>query len=82
LVTAEGAKGLTAASMKLVGIVHGEQGPLALVETTDGLGYIVKVGDVIGDGRVSEIGGESVTLTVAGRPGQAPSRVVLRLRAD
>ncbi len=82
LVTTEGAKGSTVASVKLVGIVQGQQGPLALIETTDGLGYIVKTGDVIGDGKVVEIGRDSVTFTVATRPGQAPSRVVLQLKTE
>lgn len=77
-----GAKGSTVASVKLVGIVQGQQGPLALIETTDGLGYIVKMGDVIGDGKVVEIGRDSVTFTVATRPGQAPSRVVLQLKTE
>ena len=70
-------KGLTVASVKLVGIVQGRQGPLALVETPDGLGYIVKPGDIVGDGKVSEIGRDSVTFLV-GRRGP----FVLRLRTE
>jgi len=68
--------------MKLVGIVQGRQGPLALVEGPDGLGYILRPGEAIGDGRVVEIGADSVTINVAGWPGQAPTRMVLRLKAD
>ena len=82
LIATEGTKGLTVTSAKLVGIVQGRQGPLALIETTDGLGYIVKTGDVIGDGRVVEIGRDNVTFAVAARPGQAPSRVTLQLRTE
>ena len=78
----EGPKGLTVASVKLVGIVQGRGGPLALVETPDGLGYILHGGDLIGDGKVFEIGSDSVTFNVTGRPGEAPSRVVLRLKTD
>ena len=70
-------KGLTVASAKLVGVIQGRQGPLALVETPDGLGYIVKIGDVVGDGKVAEIGRDSVTFEV-GRRGP----FVLRLRTE
>jgi hypothetical protein len=53
-----------------------------LVETPDGLGYILRVGDLIGDGKVLEIGSESVTFNVTRRPGEAPSRVVVRFRTE
>ena len=65
------------ASIKLVGVVQGSQGPLALVETPDGLGYIVKPGDVVGDGKVTEIGRDSVTFQLARR-----GPFVLRLRTE
>jgi len=77
-----GPGGLTTASLKLVGIVQGRESLLALVEGADGLGYILKPGDQIGDGRVAEIGPDSVTFTVSGRPGQPPTRTVLKLRTD
>lgn len=82
LATAEGAKGLTVASVKLVGIVQGRQGRLALVEAPDGLGYILRAGDQIGDGRVVEIGRDNLTFSVAARPGFAPTPVVKRLRTE
>ena len=82
LATAEGAKGLTAASVRLVGIVHGRQGRLALVEAPDGLGYILKTGDQMGDGRVVDIGRDSLTFSVAARPGLPPTPVVKRLRTE
>jgi len=82
LATAEGAKGLTVAAVKLVGIVHGRQGRLALVEAPDGLGYILKAGDQIGDGRVADIGRDSLTFSVAARPGLPPTPVVKRLRTQ
>lgn len=70
-------KGLTVASVKLVGVIQGREGSLALVETPDGLGYIVKIGDVVGDGKVAEIGRDSVTFQVGRR-----SPFVLRLRTE
>lgn len=78
----EGPKGLTVASVKLVGIIQGRGGPLALVETPDGLGYILRTGDLIGDGKLLEIGSDSVTFNVTSRPGEAPRRVVLRFKED
>ncbi len=74
--------GLAIAGMKLVGIVQGRQGPLAMVEGPDGLGYILRPGDAIGEGRVAEIGTDSVTIQAAGLPGQVPTRMVLRLKAE
>lgn len=74
--------GLTVASMKLVGVLQGRQGPMALVEGPDGLGYILRPGETIADGRVTEIGADSVTFSVAGQFGQPPIRLVLRLKAD
>lgn len=78
----EGAKGLTIASVKLVGIVDGRQGRLALIEAPDGLGYILRNGDLLGDGRVVEIGRDNVTFAVSARPGLPSTRVVLRLRTE
>jgi hypothetical protein len=74
--------GITVASAKLTGIVQSGARVLALVETPDGLGYILKPGDVLGDGRVVEIGRDSVVFNVAARPGSTISRVVLRLAGD
>ncbi len=82
LATVEGGKGLTVAAVKLVGIVHGRQGRLALVEAPDGLGYILRNGDQIGDGRVVEIGRDSLTFSVTPRPGLPGTPVVKRLRTE
>lgn len=82
LVVAEGAKGLTVASAKLAGVIQGRQGVLGLVEAPDGIGYILKPGDALGDGRVVEVGKDSISFSVTGRPGQAPTTVTLRLRTD
>ena len=82
IVVAEGAKGLTVASAKLAGVVQGRQGRLGLVEAPDGIGYILKAGDALGDGRVVEVGQDSISFAVAARPGQPASTVTLRLRAD
>jgi len=78
----EGASGPTLASAKLTGIVRGTRGPLALVETSDGLGYILKPGDTLGDGRLLEIGPDSVVFRIAARTGSTTDRVVLRLPGD
>lgn len=74
--------GLQIASVKLVGIVQGPEGPLALVEAPDGVGYILRTGDRIGDARVATIAPDSVTFAVTGRPGQPPTTTVLKLRTD
>jgi len=78
----EGAAGMTVASAKLTGIVRGAGNALALVETSDGLGYILKTGDTLADGRLVEIGPNSVVFTVVPRPGSNSNRVVLRLAGD
>src|SRR5438128_88781 len=78
----EGASGPTLASAKLTGIVQGSRGPLALVETSDGLGYILKPGDTLGDGRLLEIGSDSVVFRIAVRTGSTTDRVVLKLPGD
>ncbi len=80
---AQGSKeGLQVASVKLAGVVDGRQGPMGLIEAPDGIGYVVKSGDVLGDGRVTAITRDSLTFSVAGRPGQPPTTVTLRVRTD
>lgn len=76
------AKGLNVTAAKLVGIVQGRQGTLALVEGPDGVGYILKNGDALGNGRVTGITGTTVTFLVAAQPGQGPLTVTLRLVLD
>jgi len=56
---------------KLVGIVQGRPGLMALVEGPDGIGYILKPGDALGNGRVTAI--HSCVVTFASRP--SPARV-------
>jgi Tfp pilus assembly protein PilP len=75
-------KGINVTAAKLVGIVHGGQGALALVEGPDGVGYILKSGDGLGNGRVTGITATSVTFAVAAQPGQGPTTVTLRLVLD
>lgn len=78
----EGPGGQSVASAKLTGIVRGQQ-TLALVETQDGIGYILKTGDTLFDGRVVEIGSDSIVFAVTAKPGSTtPNRVVLRLAAN
>jgi len=50
-----------------------------LVETPEGIGYILKTGDTLGDGRLVEIGSDSVVFKVAQKPGESTDRVVLRM---
>ena len=59
-----------------------EPPPLALVEASDGIGYILKPGDTLGDGRVTEITQSAVTFAVAAKSGQAATTATLRLAQD
>lgn len=77
-----GPKGLEVATTKLTGIVRGARTTLALVEAQDGIGYILKPGDTLGDGRLVEIGADAVVFAVSGRPGTQSNRVVLKLAAN
>ena len=78
-----GPKGLEVATTKLTGIVRGAGTTLALVETQDGIGYILKPGDTLGDGRLVEIGADNVIFAVAAKPGSSGNnRVVLKLAAN
>jgi hypothetical protein len=79
-----GPKGLEVATTKLTGIVRGAGTTLALVETQDGIGYILKPGDTLGDGRLVEIGADNVIFAVSAKPGSSSStnRVVLKLAAN
>ncbi|MBI2202409.1 MAG: hypothetical protein HYU41_00930 [Candidatus Rokubacteria bacterium] len=77
----EASGGFSVAATKLTGIVHG-QVPLALVETAEGHGYILKSGDMLGDGRVVEIGRDTVVFVVPPKPGSPNNRVVLKLTTD
>jgi len=74
--------GLSVATTKLTGIVRGSRSVLALLETPDGIGYILKPGDTLGDGRLMEIGADNVVFAVGPKPGAPASRVVLRLAAN
>jgi hypothetical protein len=77
-----GPKGLEVSTTKLTGIVRGTSSALALVETQDGIGYILKPGDTLGDGRLLDIGTDNVTFSVPGKPGSPTNRVVLKLAAN
>jgi hypothetical protein len=74
--------GLTVSSTKLTGIVRGPRAVLALLETQDGIGYILKPGDTLGDGRLMEIGADNVVFAVGPKPGTPAQRVVIRLAAN
>jgi hypothetical protein len=69
------------ASARLTGIVLGPDGPLALVETPEGLGYILRAGDGIAEARVIRIGRDSVVFALSGTPGRGGEHIVLGLQA-
>jgi hypothetical protein len=77
-----GPTGLTVASTRLTGIIRSGQSALALLETSDGIGYILKPGDTLGDGRLVEVSADTAVFAVAARPGAPVNRVVLRLAAN
>jgi len=70
--------GLDVATTKLVGVIQGRQ-LLALIEVPDGVGYILKPGDVLGNGRLTDITPHSATFAVAGKSGQRDTSVTLKL---
>ena len=75
----EGSGGLSVSSTRLTGIVRNARVALALVEAPDGIGYIMRQGDTLGDGTLTDIGLDSVVFAVAAKPGAPATRVVLRL---
>ena len=81
IVLAKDKPGLSILTFKLTGVI-GSHPPLALVEASDGIGYILKPGDTLGDGRVTEITQSTVTFTVAAKSGQAATTTTLRLAQD
>jgi Tfp pilus assembly protein PilP len=80
----EGVKAASVSTAKLRGIVSGSNGPLALIDTAEGVGYIMKRGDTLVDGRLVDIKPDSVVFAVAPKPGSAaaPNRITLRLPQD
>ena len=78
----EGGGGLTVSSTRLTGIVRNSRSALALVEAPDGIGYILRPGDTLGDGKLMDIGLDNVVFAVAAKPGVPATRVVLRLLAN
>ena len=80
--TTGGTRGLEVSTTKLTGIVRSTRTTLALVETQDGIGYILKPGDILGDGRLMEIAADSVVFAVAPKAGSPTNRVVLKLVAN
>jgi hypothetical protein len=84
LETLEGVKAASVSTAKLRGIVSGSSGPLALIDTAEGVGYILKRGDTLVDGRLVDITQDSVVFTVSAKPGSAAAgnRITLRLPQD
>jgi hypothetical protein len=79
--TAKEKTGFDVRTTKLAGIIQGGQ-LLALVEAPDGLGYILKPGDVLGNGRITDVTLNSVTFAVAGQAGQRESSLTMRLARE
>jgi hypothetical protein len=77
----ERAAGVSVSTVKLAGIIRGGR-LLALVEGPDGLGYILKPGDVLGDGHVTDITPHTVTFAVAAKPGLNATTVTVKLAGD
>jgi len=77
-----GPTGLQVATTKLTGIVRSARTTLALVEAQDGVGYILRPGDTLGDGRLLEIGADTAVFAVSATPGSQSNRVVLKLAAN
>lgn len=77
-----GSERSTVAAARLTGVIHAGPTALALVETADGIGYILKPGDTLADGRLVEIGANTAVFSIAPKPGAATNRVVLRLAGD
>ena len=71
--------GMSVLTLKLAGVIGG-RALLALVEGPDGIGYILKPGDVVGDGRVTNITQNSVTFAVTAKAGEAPTTATLTLK--
>jgi len=67
---------------KLTGVIHSGGVALALVETSDGIGYILKPGDTLSDGRLVEISPNTAVFSIAPKPGSTTNRVVLKLAGD
>src|SRR5262249_42455470 len=73
--------GLEVSTVKLVGIINGRR-LLALVEAQNGLGYIVKPGDVLGNGHVTDVTQDSVTFAVSASSSPRETSLTLRLARD
>ncbi len=82
IVRAVEAPGLNVTGAKRVGVGQSGRGTLALVEAAGGVGYILKSGDVFGNGRVIGITGTTVTFAVPAKTDQGPTTVTLRLALD
>ena len=67
---------------KLTGVIQSGGTALALVETSDGIGYILKPGDTLADGRLLEVGLGTAVFSVTPKPGSTTNRVVLKLASN
>ena len=74
-----GSERSTVASARLTGVIQSPSTAVALVETSDGIGYILKPGDTLAEGRLVEVGRNMVVFSIAPKPGAKSNRVVLKL---
>jgi type IV pilus assembly protein PilO len=74
-----GHRRLAVASATLTGIVRGPQGPLALVETPDGSGHVLRPGDGLDEARLLRIEADAVVFEIPRGPDLASERIVLAL---
>jgi hypothetical protein len=65
---------------RLTGVLEGREF-VALVERPDGIGYILRTGDVLGSARVIHVERHSITFAVAGRADRDES-LTLTLATD
>jgi Tfp pilus assembly protein PilO len=63
----------------LTGIVRGPQGPLALLETADGVGHVLRPGDSIDAARVLRIDREAAVFEIGPGGGRAGETIILPL---
>jgi hypothetical protein len=69
-----------ASAARLAGIVRSARGDLALLETLEGAGHVLRAGDEFQGLRLIEIGADSVIMEVP--RGASSERIVLRMEAS
>ncbi|HEX9639366.1 MAG TPA: hypothetical protein VGB99_17660 [Acidobacteriota bacterium] len=77
-----GVEGMDIQELELVGIVMMESGNIAFFNGTDNLGYFLRAGDRVYDGRLVQIERDKVVFEqeISGTPGRRTREVVKRLQ--